>query len=74
MAHQDNTGRRSLHAAAIAFEQRHAKRGLHAGDAFADRGERKVHGLRALREAAAFDDRQEKPHIDQVKTHASALL
>jgi hypothetical protein len=69
MPHQRIAGRRGVHAAPGAFQQRHAERGFHAGHPFADRRQRQVHGLCALREAAVFHNRQEQAHIEQIKTH-----
>ena len=64
-------GRCRLHALALAVQQRRAERRLHVADARARRGDRQMHALGAMGDAARLDDMQ-KQVADRSDRSASA--
>ena len=69
MIEQAFTGRGQLDAAAAAREQRNPKRRLQPLDPLACRGQRQMHALGAIGDAAGLGDRDEKLKVDQIETH-----
>ena len=69
MIEQAFAGRGQLDAAAAALEQRNAERRLQPLDPLAGRGQRQMHALRAVGDAAGLRDRDEELKIDQIETH-----
>src|SRR3984893_6323165 len=61
--------RRGLHALAPAVQQGSAERRLHVADARARRGDRQMHVLGAMRNAARFDHIEKQPQITEIETH-----
>src|SRR3984893_4595961 len=61
--------RRGLHALALAVQQGSAERRLHIADSRARRGDRQMHVLGAMRNAARFDHIEKQPQITEIETH-----
>ncbi len=66
-------GRGWHHAAPPALQERDAQRGLHAGDAGADRSQREMGRLGAARDAAALDDGGEEAKVNEIEAHRVSL-
>src|ERR1700720_3286652 len=61
--------RRGLHALAPAVQQGSAERRLHVADARARRGDRQMHVLGAMRNAARFNHIEKQPQITENEMH-----
>ena len=66
---QGAPGRGRLYALPLAVQQRGAERGLHVADARARRGDREMHPLGAMGDAAGLDDVQKQPQIGEIEAH-----
>jgi len=62
-------GGRKNDAALLAFKQRQSRKFFHLSYAPAGGGERQIRSLCATGDARGFGDMEEKPQVDQIKTH-----
>jgi hypothetical protein len=62
-----------LHSLTFAVQQRSAERRLHIANARTRGGNRQMHALGAMRDAARFDHTQKQPQIAEVETHEDSL-